>query len=51
MASLNRPLTWKRLLVTVLALWILAGIVSLALTYLGGSHGVARSPVQQIVPR
>jgi len=45
MASLNRALTGRQLLLTVLALWILVGIVSLALTYLGRSHGVVRSPV------
>lgn len=51
MASLSRALTWRQLLLTLLALWILAGVVSLALTYLGGSHGVVRAPVQQSVRR
>lgn len=46
MASVS-PSAWKRLLLTIVALWILAGIVSLALTYLGRSHGIVRMPVHQ----
>lgn len=51
MASLGRRLTWRQLVLAILALWMLVAIVSIALTYLGGSHGVSRSPVQQTVKR
>lgn len=51
MASAGRALTWKRLLLTILALWILAGIVSVALTYLGHSGGPLRLPAQHSVRR
>jgi len=51
MASLNRSLTWRQLLLTLLVLWVFAGVASLALTYLGGSRGVVRGPVHQSVHR
>ena len=51
MASPSRPLTWRGLLLVLLALWLVAGLVSLTLTYLGGSHGIVRPPVQTRVPR
>jgi hypothetical protein len=51
MASLHRSLTWRQLFAAIVALWILIGLVSLALTYLGGSHGVGRPPVQRSVHR
>lgn len=51
MASLNRPLTWRGLLLVLLALWLIAGVISLTFTYLGGSHGIVRPPVQTRVTR
>jgi len=46
MASPSPALTWRRLLLALLALWVAAAIASAALTYLGHSHSVVRGPVQ-----
>ena len=51
MASPSRPLSWRGLLLVLLALWVIAGAVSLTFTYLGGSHGIVRPPVQTRVTR
>lgn len=51
MADPSRPLTWRGLLLVLLALWLIVGVVSLTFTYLGGSHGVVRPPVQTRVTR